>query len=69
MHAKAPRDVCCGTGDMSILLARYIKSSKNITGIDSASQALLVARERLNRIIQVWNWQKTSLFLFGWQRN
>jgi len=31
---------------MSILLARYMKSSKNITGIDSASQALLVARER-----------------------
>ena len=39
-------DLCCGTGDMSILLARYIKSSENITGIDSAYQALLVARER-----------------------
>ena len=39
-------DICCGTGDMTILLAKYMKSSKNITGIDSASQALLVARER-----------------------
>tara|TARA_Y100001968_G_scaffold206753_1_gene189996 strand:+ start:485 stop:1183 length:699 start_codon:yes stop_codon:yes gene_type:complete len=39
-------DLCCGTGDMSILLARHMKSSKNITGIDSASQALLVAKER-----------------------
>ena len=39
-------DICCGTGDMSILLARYMKSSKNITGIDSASQALFIARER-----------------------
>ena len=39
-------DLCCGTGDMSILLARYMKSSKNITGIDSASQSLFVARER-----------------------
>ena len=39
-------DLCCGTGDMSILLARYMKSSKNIIGIDSASKALLVARER-----------------------
>ena len=39
-------DLCCGTGDMSILLARHIKSSENIIGIDSASQALLVARER-----------------------
>tara|TARA_Y100001968_G_scaffold244091_1_gene228050 strand:+ start:144 stop:842 length:699 start_codon:yes stop_codon:yes gene_type:complete len=39
-------DLCCGTGDMAIRLARYMKSSKNITGIDSASKALLVARER-----------------------
>ncbi len=39
-------DLCCGTGDMSILLARHMKSSKNITGIDSASKALLIALER-----------------------
>jgi len=39
-------DLCCGTGDMSILLARYMNSPENITGIDSASQALLVARKR-----------------------
>jgi len=39
-------DLCCGTGDMSILLARYMKSSENIIGLDSASKALLVARER-----------------------
>ncbi len=39
-------DLCCGTGDMSILLARYMKSSENITGIDSASEALLVARKK-----------------------
>ena len=39
-------DLCCGTGDMSILLAKYMKSSENITGIDSASEALLVAIER-----------------------
>ena len=39
-------DICCGTGDMSILLAKYMKSSKNIIGIDSAAQSLVVARER-----------------------
>ena len=39
-------DICCGTGDMSILLARYLKNSKNITGLDSASKAILVAIER-----------------------
>ena len=39
-------DLCCGTGDMAILLARCMKNSINIIGIDSASQALLVAKER-----------------------
>ncbi len=39
-------DLCCGTGDMSILLARYMNSSENIIGMDSASKALLVAKER-----------------------
>ena len=39
-------DLCCGTGDMSILLAKYLKSSENITGLDSASHALLLAREK-----------------------
>ena len=39
-------DLCCGTGDMSILLAKYMKCSENIMGLDCASQALLVARER-----------------------
>ncbi len=39
-------DLCCGTGDMSMLLASYMKSSENITGMDSAAQILSVARER-----------------------
>ena len=39
-------DLCCGTGDMSILLSRHMKSSENIFGLDSAFQALLVAKER-----------------------
>ena len=49
-------DICCGTGDMSILLARYMKSSENITGIDSASQALLVARERSKENYSLIQW-------------
>ena len=49
-------DLCCGTGDMSILLAQYMKSSENITGIDSASQVLLVARERSKRNYSSINW-------------
>ena len=49
-------DICCGTGDMSILLARYMKSSENITGIDSASQALLVARKRSKKNYSSIKW-------------
>ena len=51
-------DLCCGTGDMSILLAKYLKSSENITGIDSASQVLLVARERSKKNYSSINWIK-----------
>ena len=51
-------DLCCGTGDMSILLAKYMKRSENITGIDSASQVLLVARERSKRNYSSINWVK-----------
>ena len=49
-------DLCCGTGDMSILLARHMKSSENITGLDSASQALIVARERSKRKFSSIEW-------------
>ncbi len=53
-------DLCCGTGDMSILLARYMQSSKNITGIDSASEALLVARERSKENYSSIQWIKAD---------
>jgi len=49
-------DLCCGTGDMSILLARYMKSSENIIGIDSAYQALLVAKERSRKNYSSIEW-------------
>ncbi len=49
-------DICCGTGDMSILLARYMKSSENIFGIDSASQALFVAKERAQQNYSSIEW-------------
>ena len=49
-------DLCCGTGDMSILLAKHIKSSKNIIGLDSAAQTLLVARERSKKKYSSIDW-------------
>ena len=51
-------DLCCGTGDMSMLLARYMKSSENIIGIDSASQALLIAKERSKENYPLIKWIK-----------
>ncbi len=39
-------DLCCGTGDMSILLAEKMNSSDNISGLDSALNVLSIARER-----------------------
>ena len=51
-------DLCCGTGDMSILLAKHMKSSENITGIDSASKALSVAKKRSKRKFSSIEWIK-----------
>ncbi len=39
-------DLCCGTGDMSILLAEKMNSSDNIIGLDSALNVLSIAKER-----------------------
>ena len=39
-------DLCCGTGDMSILLAEKLNSSDNIIGLDSALNVLSIARKR-----------------------
>ena len=49
-------DVCCGTGDMAILLAKYLRCSENITGIDSASKTLFVARERSKHAYSSIQW-------------
>ncbi len=49
-------DLCCGTGDMSILLAQYMKCSENIIGIDSASKALSVAKKRSKKKYSSIEW-------------
>ena len=51
-------DLCCGTGDMSILLAKRMKSSENIIGMDSALKALSVARERSKKKYSSIQWIK-----------
>tara|TARA_B100000700_G_C15004615_1_gene837919 strand:+ start:861 stop:1559 length:699 start_codon:yes stop_codon:yes gene_type:complete len=49
-------DLCCGTGDMSILLAEYMKNSENIVGLDSASQALSIAKGRSKKKYSSIQW-------------
>ena len=39
-------DLCCGTGDLSLSLSRIITSSGELTGIDSASSVLEIAKRR-----------------------
>ena len=62
-------DLCCGTGDMSMLLARYMKSSENIIGVDSASQALSVARERSRENYSSIEWIKGDALETNLQSN
>ncbi len=39
-------DLCCGTGDMSFLLAKYVGPTGTIFGLDSANQPLSIAKKR-----------------------
>tara|TARA_Y100001968_G_C19300792_1_gene688930 strand:+ start:154 stop:858 length:705 start_codon:yes stop_codon:yes gene_type:complete len=39
-------DLCCGTGDMSLMLARRLRTSQSIIAIDTALKALQIAKER-----------------------
>tara|TARA_Y100001968_G_scaffold207967_1_gene191103 strand:+ start:1616 stop:2317 length:702 start_codon:yes stop_codon:yes gene_type:complete len=39
-------DLCCGTGDLTFRLARYVRPGGYVLGIDFSAQALQVARKR-----------------------
>ena len=43
-------DLCCGTGDMSILISKRISPHGSIVGIDSAYEILEIARRRSEKI-------------------
>ncbi len=40
-------DVCCGTGDLSLRLARHLKNSESVTGLDFSANMLACAKVRL----------------------
>ena len=41
-------DICCGTGDLSFILARNLREGGSVFGIDTAENQLSIARERAN---------------------
>ncbi len=40
-------DLCCGTGDLTVLIARYLKPKGNVLGIDFSSHQLALAKKRV----------------------
>ncbi|HEY9767744.1 MAG TPA: bifunctional demethylmenaquinone methyltransferase/2-methoxy-6-polyprenyl-1,4-benzoquinol methylase UbiE [Coleofasciculaceae cyanobacterium] len=39
-------DICCGSGDLALLLAKQIGTSGRVTGLDFARQQLAIAKQR-----------------------
>jgi demethylmenaquinone methyltransferase/2-methoxy-6-polyprenyl-1,4-benzoquinol methylase len=47
-------DVCCGTGDLALLLKRYIGESGRAVGVDFAPPMVEIARERSSGRGRIW---------------
>ncbi len=43
-------DLCCGTGDLAIDLARLVRPGGSVLGVDSAEQTLVLARSRAMKV-------------------
>ncbi|MBO1350263.1 MAG: class I SAM-dependent methyltransferase [Hormoscilla sp. GUM202] len=43
-------DLCCGSGDMALLLGRQVGASGRVYGVDFAPQLLAIAQERCDRV-------------------
>ena len=39
-------DICCGSGDLALLLAKRVGNSGKVTGVDFASEQLAIAKQR-----------------------
>ena len=42
-------DLCCGTGDLTLSIARLIRPDGKVFGIDSAEKTLLIAKKRADK--------------------
>ena len=49
-------DVCCGSGDLALLLARQVKKSGQVTGVDFAGQQLAIAAQKEPYLQDRLNW-------------
>jgi len=49
-------DLCCGSGDLALLLARKVGKSGQVTGADFAAQQLAIAAQRTPHLQQRINW-------------
>lgn len=43
-------DVCCGTGDLALLIARHVAAGSTVTGLDFSQNMLDLAEERQKRL-------------------
>lgn len=49
-------DVCCGSGDLALLLARQVGNSGQVTGADFAAQQLAIAAQRSPHLQNRLSW-------------
>ncbi len=63
-------DLCCGTGDLALALARCVRPNGSVLGIDSAEQPLSIAKKRaLNASWLPISWQKGDALDTGLSSN
>ena len=49
MQGEKWADLCCGTGDMALALAKKVKPGGSVLGIDYASKPLEIAKKRATK--------------------
>tara|TARA_Y100000589_G_scaffold81491_1_gene75400 strand:- start:19279 stop:19980 length:702 start_codon:yes stop_codon:yes gene_type:complete len=56
-------DLCCGTGDMAILISKNINPNGSIVGVDNAINTLNIARKKSKYISEkVLSWREEDIF-------
>ncbi len=56
-------DLCCGTGDMAILISKNINPNGSIIGVDNAINTLNIARNKSKYISEkVLSWREEDIF-------